>query len=99
MLTTPARTESHRRGRASLRRTRVQIEQHIGPRPASFPTTLLHKKERRKTHSVASGSSYLLHGVRRYLRNRRDHSRRRLRPRDPHSPVPAPVLEPAYGLH
>src|SRR5216684_4104214 len=73
----PARNESEDRPR----RTRVKIEFFIAPCHVSFPRDPNSEKKSRQTYPLAACGCHFLHGVRRHVRNGRDHSRRGLPPR------------------
>ena len=88
-----------RRERCSLRRTRVRIEFNIASGRVPFPRSPNNKKVHRQTHALASRGSDILYGVRRHLRDGRNHSWRGVWPRDPDPTVATRVLEPADGVH
>src|SRR5919109_330027 len=70
---------TQRRKRSSLRRTRVRIEFDICSRAVPFPSHSPHQEESCETDALASRCGHLLHGVRRNLWHRGNHSWRRLR--------------------
>src|SRR5579859_1878298 len=85
--------------RLRLRRTIVKIEQHIGSRPNSFPSTFHTEKESNEADALAVGCGDVFHGVWRDLWNGRSYSRRRLRPRNFDFAFFAGALVFADGIH
>src|SRR6266404_5384977 len=77
----------------------VKIEQHIGSRPYSFPSTFHTKRESSEADILAAGCGDVFHGVRRHIRNRRDYSRRGVWAWNFGSVVFAGALEPADSVH
>src|SRR5260370_35718886 len=71
----------------------------MAPGPGPFPGHPNRQKKSRKIHALAACSRHFFYGVWRHLRDRRDHSRRGLRPRDIDPIVSAGAVVPADSVH
>src|ERR1700730_2248712 len=81
------------------RRTEVKIEHVIPARPTTLPSTSKSKKKSRKAAAVATCGGDVFHGVRRHLRHRADHFRRRIRSWNLDFAISAGAVVSADSLH